>query len=133
MDQPKLFSEDIYDALGDVVRALGGTKAVGKLLRGDAMPADEAGRWVKDCLNPNRRERFDPDQVLFLLKKGKGIGCHSAMHFLCDEAGYARPAPLDPKDELAQLQRQFIDAVHGVQAMGERLERLTRPPLQGVK
>lgn len=131
MNQPStqtaLFSEDIHDALKDVIRTLGGTKSVGAQLRPE-LTSDAAGAWLKDCLNPERRERLDPEQVLWLLRKGKEAGCHSAMHFICDEAGYGRPVPLDPKDEAAELNRQLLRGMRELRAGLDRLERL-----QGVK
>jgi hypothetical protein len=131
MDQQTLIFDDVLDALGEVVRALGGPKSVGPAMRPE-LPADQAAQWMRDCLNANRRERFDPAQVVWILRKGREATCHAAINFLCDEAGYARPAPLDPKDEAAQLQRRFIQAVQDVQALGSRIERLTKSPLQAV-
>jgi hypothetical protein len=123
MAQNALFNEDIHDALADVVRALGGSKAVGVALRPD-LPMPQAARWILDCLNRDRREKFDPDQILYLLREGRKAGCHSAMNFLCDEAGYARPVPLEPQDEAAQLQRLFIESVQQQKLIASRLERL---------
>lgn len=123
MSQNTLFSEDFNDALKDVVRALGGTKAVGVRLRPE-MAADAAGAWLKDCLNPTRRERLDPEQVLWILREGRKAGCHSAMNFIADETGYVRPAPLEPQDEAAQLQRAFIESVQQQKLIASRLERL---------
>jgi hypothetical protein len=108
MNQPALFITDIYDALGDVVRALGGPKKVGAELRPEK-PADEAATWVKDCLNRNRREKFDPDQVLWLLRKGREIECHAAMNYLAQQAGYAEPQPIEPETELAKLLREYLE------------------------
>jgi hypothetical protein len=122
-NQSVLFSEDIYDALGDVVRALGGTKAVGAMMRPEK-PADEAGKWVKDCLNRQRAERFDPEQVLWLLRKGREVGCHSAIAYICDEAGYSRPTPTEPEDERAALQRAYIESVKHARLIADRMERL---------
>ena len=122
-EQTSLFSEDIHDALKDVVRALGGMKEAGSRLRPE-LPAIEAGNWLKDCLNPARRERLNPEQVLWLLREGRKIGCHSAMNFIADEAGYQRPAALEPQDEAAQLQRQFIDAVQALKRITDRGDRL---------
>jgi len=132
MDQQRLIFDDVLDALGEVVRALGGAKAVGSAMRPE-LPMDQAAQWMRDCLNANRRERFDPPQVLWILRHGREANCHAAMHFMCDECGYARPAPLDPRDELAELQRRFIAAAGDVRAIGDRIERLTKSPLQSVK
>lgn len=122
--QDVLFTEDIYDALKDLVRALGGTKAVGAMFRGPSVPADAAGDWLKDCLNPKNRHTLDPAQVLWLIREGKKVGCHSAINFICDDAGYTRPSPLEPRDEVAELQRRFIEAVHESKRIADRIERL---------
>jgi hypothetical protein len=121
--QNALFSEDFNDALRDAIRALGGAKEVGLKLRPE-MAADAAGGWLKDCLNPTRRERLNPEQVLWILRESRKAGCHSAMNFLCDEAGYARPTPLEPQDEAAHLQRLFIESVQQQKLIASRLERL---------
>lgn len=122
-NQSSLFTEDITDALKDAVRALGGPKEVGRKLRPE-LTADAAGAWLKDCLNPTRRERLDPEQVVWLLREARAAGCHSIMNYLADEGGYTRPAPLAPEDEAAQLQRDFIRAVEHVDGLTRRLERI---------
>lgn len=122
MTQPELFSDSIMDALSDVVRALGGPKKAGEILRPE-LAADDAGGWVKDCLNAKRRERFNPEQVLLLMRKGKEVGCHSIVNYICDECGYTRPSPVEPKDEEAELMRQFIATAREQRLLLERLER----------
>jgi hypothetical protein len=121
--QDSLFSEDFNDALRDAIRALGGPKEVGTRLRPE-MAADAAGGWLKDCLNPTRRERLNPEQVLWILRESRKAGCHSAMNYLCDEAGYVRPSPLEPQDEAAQLMRQYIDAVAMLKKLTDKGERI---------
>src|SRR5882672_4277568 len=101
--QPRLFHESINDALREVVQALGGAKKVGPAMRPEKT-MDDAARWVLDCLNPDRRDRFNPDQVLWLLREGKKIDCHAAARFFMLEAGYSEPTPVDPtvqRDRLA--------------------------------
>lgn len=121
--QHGLFHESLNDALREVILALGGTKKVGALMRPEKA-ADDAARWISDCLNPDRRERLDPDQVLWLLREGRKVGCHSAMNYLCAEAGYSAAQPVEPKDELAELQRQFIEASKSLSRMADRIERI---------
>ena len=81
-------------------------------------------RWLADCLNADRRERLDPDQVLWILREGRKIGCHAAMHYLCADSGYSPSQPIEPKDELAELQRNFIEASKGMQRMAARIEQI---------
>lgn len=123
MNSPALFHETAADALREVVQALGGMKAVGAQMRPERA-ADVAARWVADCLNPDRAERFDPDQVLWLLREGRRIGCHAAANFLMREAGYADPTPIEPEDERARLEREFIAAAKGLSGIADRLARL---------
>lgn len=124
MQQYELIHESINDALREVVQAIGGAKRVGVMMRPEKMP-DDAARWISDCLNAERREKFDPDQVMWLLREGRNIGCHSAMYFVGREAGYAVEA-IEPLDEMAELQRKFIDASKGLSKMAERIEHLSK-------
>lgn len=120
---PALFHESLTDALREVVQALGGMKSVGVALRPEKAP-DAAGRWVADCLNPDRAECLHPDQLLFLLRAGREAGCHAAANYLMREAGYADPVPVEPEDERARAQRDFEVAVKTLGAVTDRLARL---------
>lgn len=122
-EQDKLFITDIHDALGDLVRALGGPKEVGQILKPEKTTEDAAG-WVKDCLNPKRREKFDPDQILWLLKKGREAGCHQPIKWICDQAGYSEPEPKEPETELTKLLREYIDAEGRRAALQPKIEEL---------
>lgn len=123
-EQSKLFITDIYDALGDLVRAAGGPKAVGQALKPEK-PADDAAGWVKDCLNRNRREKFDAEHILWLLKKGREYGCHEPIGFICAQAGYTEPTPIEPETELAKLLREYVE-------MGQRLTSL-QPKIEELR
>jgi hypothetical protein len=120
MDQPALFHESVSDALREVVRALGGAKQVGHRMRPD-LAIDHAARWVSDCLNDDRREHFTPSQVLWLLSAGREAGCHVAMGYLAAQAGYAEPVPLQPEDERAKLQHEFMESVKTLSRISEAL------------
>lgn len=123
MSAPALFHETLLDALREVVGALGGSKKVGPLLRSTKTP-EEAARFINDCLNPDRRERFDPDDVLYLLRAGRAAGCHAAANYIMREAGYADPIPVEPEDERARAQRDFEIAVKALGTVTDRLARL---------
>lgn len=123
MSQVALFHESITDAMREVILALGGLKAVASRMRPE-MPPDHAGRWLADCLSAERREKLSPDQVLWLGREGRRIGCHALAYYLCRDLGYADPVPIDPDDEKARLEREFIEAAKSMQAMADRLTRL---------
>lgn len=122
-NQPALFHESINDCLRELVAALGGTKAVGARMRPE-MSADHAGRWLADCLNGDRREHLSPERVLWLLIEGRKAGVHSAMAWVACECGYDAPEPVEPLDERAALQREFVDATRRQEQLIARMERL---------
>ncbi len=129
--QPALFYESINDVLREVVQALGGAKKVGAMMRPQKL-IDEAGRWVSDCLNPDRREKFDPEEVQFLLREARKIGMHSAINYICGDAGYSNPQPVEPEDEKARLMREFIEATKQATRNIERMEALSHVGLRAA-
>lgn len=122
MNQPSLFHEDVWQALRDCVSVMGGSKKVGVLLRPE-LDAQTAGRWLLDCLNPDRKEKLCLDQALLILRESRVAGCHAGMAFITRHAGYADPQPIEPEDERAALQRDYIAAVNSLRAITQRLER----------
>ena len=126
MEQVRLFYEDIYDALQAAVHHLGGAKVIGPDLWPEKTP-DAAARLMRDCTNSNRPERLNPEQLLFILKKCRAADFHGLKHFIDAEAGYERAAPLDPIDELAQAQREFVDSVQHLKNLSAQIERLAKP------
>jgi hypothetical protein len=129
--QEPLFVDSVNEALREAVKALGGAKEVGKKLRPEKM-ADEAGRWLLDCLNPERRERLDPEQVMWILREARKVGCHVAMNYIAQDAGYSAPQPVEPEDEKAELQRKFIESTHALARMAQRIEQLSAPVIKAV-
>lgn len=119
--QPALFYDDIYDALKDVVTAAGGSKAVGTQIWPDKSVA-MAHTAVLNCLDRNRPEKFSLTQLVMLLKIGRESGCHAAMNYLCSECGYTAPEPIEPEDELARLQREYIAAVQTLKTLTPKIE-----------
>jgi hypothetical protein len=102
MDQPPLFVESIYDALRAIVNHVGGPKTVGAALW-PAKSVDDARRQLLDCLNPERHEKLDPDQLVLLFRMGREAGFHVSKHFFDTETGYLPSTPADPTEEQARL------------------------------
>lgn len=125
------FIESINDALGAAVRALGGPKAVGAMLKPEKTIHDAAG-WVTDCLNPDRAAEFHPAHVMFILREAKRVGFHGAMNYVCTDAEYGNPAPVEPEDEKAQLMREFIEATRQQTKNVERLAQLGATGIRAV-
>lgn len=130
MQQP-LFIESIEDALTMAVKAMGGSKKVGSLLW-PALLADAAGTKLSDCLNPNRREKLELTEAMWILREARKVNFHSAMDFVCDDAGYEKPKPINPESERDILMREFIDAQKLAAKNLDRMERLQVKQLRSV-
>lgn len=115
------------DALVAAVKALGGSKVVGALLWPEKAP-DAAQRLLLDCLNDDRPAHLTPDHVRLILRLARQRGHHDAVAWLLADLGYAPPQPVEPRDEVAELQRQFIEASRAMQQLAVRIERLNTAP-----
>lgn len=121
----QLIHEDFLGALTTCVQVLGGAKKVGVMLRPEyEEDPDKAARWLLACLNERRDEKLSPDQTFKVMRKAKEAGCHVAMAYIAQQCGYADPQPIEPQDELAQLQRRYIESVKEQQRLSANLERL---------
>jgi len=121
--QMPLFYDTYEDAIRDCVTALGGNKAVGNMLW-PALPADEAGRKLAHCLNPEKREKLDLGELRLIRREARKAGVHILAHYEARDAGYTEPQPLNPEDEAAQLQREFIASVKALEAIQARMGQL---------
>lgn len=130
MQQLPLIVESIEEALLVTVQALGGLKKVGAELWPDIAP-DQAGRRLADCLNQDRREHLSPSQLCLLRRKSRRAGVHVLAAFEARDAGYAEPQPIEPEDERAQLQRQFVEHTKLLAKLVQRAERLEMLAGQG--
>lgn len=122
-DQLPLFCDDVYEALSATVLAIGGFKRIGSALRPE-LPIDQAGRWLSDCCNPNRDHELKPSHLALVRKLARDAGCHILAAFEAREAGYADPVPLEPEDQRADLERQFLTGAEQLKAMLLRIEKL---------
>ena len=123
--------DSINEALIDAVKALGGSKQVGPLLWPEKVP-DAARRLLLACLNDDRPERLSPDHVMLILRKARAKGHHGAFEFMAADLGYTQPLPIEPRDELAELQRQFIKATEIQAQLVARMERMQQPKLRSA-
>lgn len=122
-EQGKLFYESLTDALRDDVRACGGNKVVAGKLRPE-LPVDHATRWLLDCLNPDRREKLDGDQLVLIMRWAREFGSYATAQYLMQQSGFERPRPLNLQQERQSLQERFIDAMKTAERISKRLESL---------
>lgn len=122
---------DINDALLECVRACApepgakGSKIVGPILWPEKDPL-QAQRLLADCLNTQNDRHLTPEQAVLVMRLARAKGCHEGIEALARELGYAQPVPITPRDEQAELQRQFIESTRLQAELVERMERLQR-------
>ena len=122
-DQIPLFVEDYYEAIRATVQALGGFKRIGSEMKPD-LAVDAAGRWLADCCNAEKREKLSPTELAYLRRRARQAGVHILAAFEMRDAGYADPQPLEPEDERAALQREFVQQTKALERMLSRLQVL---------
>lgn len=127
MTQDALFHEDVYDALRSAIARLGGYKVVGHRFWPHKSP-DKAGELLASCLNRDRHEKLDPEQVILLLRWAREIGFHAAKHWIDAESGYAAGAPVEPEDRLgellAALNRSREESARAAAALDRTIEQM---------
>lgn len=109
--QERLFFESIEEAIDEVCRALGGRKKVAVEL------------WPSLAVR-EAHKKFDPTEILWIASKGRSAGCHSVVRFIASACGYSEPVAIEPEDERARLQRDFIDAARVVKSIADRIDRI---------
>lgn len=129
--------ESLNDALIACVKAAGGSANVGPKLWPEKT-RDAAQRLLLDCLNDDRPAKLCPEQVMLILRLARAKGCHIGVGFILDELGSAPTTPVEPKDEMAELQRLFIEASERMSEstaaaakIAERMQQL-QPMLRSV-
>ncbi|MGL4233799.1 MAG: hypothetical protein ACRCWJ_20695 [Casimicrobium sp.] len=112
--QSPLFFEDALDALRVTVMELGGYKKVGSELRAD-MSVSAAETWLRNCLNGERSERLNPDQVIALALLARKQGSVLYLQFLAQVLGFTF--------ELITDERAQTVAIQGVAKAALQLEK----------
>lgn len=127
--------DTVNDVLIACVKACGGSKVVGPELW-PAKGLEVAQRYLLDCLNPERAAKLDPAEVMHIMRMARDRGCHSGMQYVASALSYSMPSAVEPKDELAELLRQNLEATREQQRRQERIDRalqaLTQPSLRSA-
>lgn len=117
--------DGLNQALIDCVKAAGGSACVGKKLFPEKSP-EAAQRTLLDCLNEERPAKLSPEQVLLVLRLARAKGYHGGIAFILSDLGYAPTVPIEPRDEVAELKRQFIEASHRIADAAAHADKLAQ-------
>lgn len=97
---------------------------MGPLLWPEKTP-DAAQRLLLDCLNDDRPANLTPETMLLLLRMAHQKGFHGGMVYVCERLGYAPPVAIAAVDEVADLQRKFIEAQQAMACMVAQMQAAT--------
>lgn len=120
MNQPNLFSESLAEALEETVNQLGGMKVVGLALW-PSKSAKDAATALRDALDPSRRDKLGLEEIEHIFRMAREAGVLAPWKYMADKYDLELRV-VDPADKKAALQREFIDGVNALQALGKRLE-----------
>ena len=113
----------LNEVLIECVTAAGGSKVVGAKLWPEKL-VDHAQRALLDALNDDRPHVLKPDQVLMVAELARAAGCHAFMGYCAGRLHYQAPVPREPRDELAELQRAFVQSVAAQAQMVAQMQAL---------
>lgn len=121
MQQEPLWHDSFESALWSTAEAIG-PKDIGSQLWPEKSPED-AAKLLARCCDEERAEKLSPSQIELIIRRGREHDCHIPIHYLCQRGGYTEPHPVEPEDERAKLQREFIEAQKQMQALAKRMEK----------
>jgi hypothetical protein len=117
--------ESLNQVLIDCVKAAGGSANVGPKLWPEKT-REAAQRYLLDCLSDDRPAKLSPEHVLLVLRLARAKGHHEGVAFILSSLGYAPTTPIEPKDEIAELQRQYIETGAQMSEMAARMEKMAQ-------
>ena len=106
-EQIQLWHDSIEDAIGTAILALGGAKRVAELLwpvLARNKPQTAYTR-LRHCLNPDKAEKLDPDELSTIIGAAAQVGDHSIMKYLARTLGYELTV-LPPSESVKRARRQ---------------------------
>jgi hypothetical protein len=114
--------ESLNQVLIDCVKAAGGSAVVGAKIFPEKTP-QSAQRTLLDCLSEDRPAKLSPEQVLLVLRLARAKGYHEGMNFIAADLGYGTPVPIEPRDEVADLMREFNASVEKQAALADKIQK----------
>jgi hypothetical protein len=76
-------------------------------------------------VDQHKDEKLDLEEVIAIARLAKDRGNHALMQYLGSELGY-RVEAVEPEDQHATLQREFINAVELVAKINKQMENVVQ-------
>ncbi len=125
MAQEKLFYEDEFEALAMTISNSDKSfKEVANHMFPNLKP-DAAYAKLKAWLSPTGDGHPSLGHVIAICRF---CGRFDALFFACDELHHERPPRIEPEDEVARLQREYVEATKALVKMATRIEQIQAGP-----
>jgi hypothetical protein len=79
---------------------------------------DSAYAWLKNALKDDARETLSADRHIMIANYCQRF---DFLYYVAGKCHHSRPLPVEPEDEKAELQRQFIKAVTELRQLSSRI------------
>ncbi len=129
MTRNPLNCDSIHQALDELVCAIGGDKSPYKNIGGELWPSktqDTAYARLKASLDPNQEQKFSPEEMLYLLRRGRQSGVHVLAMYIMQEAGYEIPVPAAPNSPRVEIMERMKALTDEQLQLAKELELLDR-------
>jgi hypothetical protein len=121
MHQYVLHHEDILDALATDIMAAGGFKKVAAAIWPN-MRMESAYARLKACMDADKDQKLSPEEVMSIKRMAREVDSWAAVTFELRELHFEAPAPVEPEDQRARVQQEFVDAVAHLERLKRELE-----------
>ncbi len=116
------FYEGCEDALKASIQALGGAKAVGSRLWPDKS-VEDARTLLLNCINPDRKEKFDYSQLIWIFREAKHVGHVAGFEWFARECEF-EARPITKAEEVDRLTTVVEQSAKTLAAALASLERI---------
>lgn len=123
MSQKQLFHADEYDALTEDVKAIG-VKPLAVLLKGEDCDIEKVSKWINNCLDRDRDQKFDPPHYTILVNEARKVGSFAYVTFLMRETMFEPPIPKTYETEVRKVGEQLHNITGTIQALAEYVSKL---------
>lgn len=129
MDQLELPPTSVREALESEIMLAGGWRLVAKALYPEKYKEspDSAIRFLRNQVNPEHHQKLDYYQAQLIKQLAREKAGRSALvEFDCSDLAYSKPSPIEPEDEKAKLQREYINSVKTLERLASQLGKFSQ-------
>lgn len=118
-EQQQLLDHEIpEDALAADIANIGGLYKVGKMLRPE-LEKKAARDWLLNCLNPKHKQNLTLAQMDLVKGWARQVGSTYFSEYWATTNKMSKPVKIEPEDEKAKLQREFVSCFKRMEGMAE--------------